>query len=496
MRRTAKGKLVTGLVVACCLVACMRAGAQDAAAPVPADAAPENAAAAGTRVRVRLDVTGELVLPAVGDAAPLREQVEMTAAFDFDEWLAALPGDGSAEASAKPAAAMRRSYREASASMRVGAARTKATLAADAREVLVARRGTMPMPFLADGFLSGEESDLLETPFDTLLIDEILPREVDATVAVGAAWSIPGDLAAGLLAIDTVESGGLEVRIERVAEGVAEASISGIVDGAADGVPTHVTVEGTLTFSARDAAGEAASAPGQTARPTVEAPVRRVSVVIRELRQASHVAPGFELEARVLVERAAAAEHEASGHAAAEPGPVSPAERRRGAGRPGQVWYRDPRGRFDLVHDARWRRVENGANGLVLRLVDRGALVGQCSITALPASNAADRPTAADVQRDVERSLAGQIERTEAAGETDRADGLRVVRVVSCGTAGRLPFCWIHYVVGSPDGSQAAVTFMFEESMRQRFGEADRSLIESLRLPASRTAAVPGPAPR
>jgi hypothetical protein len=40
------------------------------------------------------------------------------------------------------------------------------------------------------------ESDLLETPFDSLLIDDLLPRE---PVSIGQLWEIPADITAGLL---------------------------------------------------------------------------------------------------------------------------------------------------------------------------------------------------------------------------------------------------------------------------------------------------------
>jgi hypothetical protein len=117
-----------------------------------------------------------------------------------------------------------------------------------------------------------------------------------------------------------------------------------------------------------------------------------------------------------------------------------------------------------------------------MRLVDRGALVAQCSITALelPPAGAAP-PAAADVERDVQRSLAGQASRTEPGEELVAADGSRIVRVASSGTAGGLPFQWIHYVVTAADGSRANATFMFESSLRRRFAEADRHLIEGLR---------------
>jgi hypothetical protein len=460
----------------------------------------------GVRVRVRLDVTGELLAPAGPDAAAVREAVEMAARFDFEETSLALSAP-------EAATVVRRSYRDATASMRVGDATTATTLGADARQLLVARQGTTPMPYLDDGFLSGEESDLLETPFDSLLLDDLLPRE---PVSIGQVWEIPADITAGLLAIDTVESGVIEARIQDATDARATVTFAGIIDGAVDGVPTHVTVEGSFAVAARTVEAAAASTDSEPVRHQLHGRVAQVSAVIRERRQASHVAPGFDVEARLLVARASldsglekdfGQQAEPAADVAATPVRPGTGEgqppRRRGEGGPGRVWYRDPQGRFDLVHDVRWRRVEDGPNGLVMRLVDRGALVGQCSMTSLPQATAASLPTRDDVQRDVERSLSGQVVRSDAAEESDRADGLRIVRLASSGTAGRLPFRWIHYVLAAQDGSRVSVTFMFEESMQQRFGDADRPLIEGLRLPAVRpgenasgpagpTAAVPG----
>lgn len=467
-----------------------------------AQAADATDAMIGLRVRIKLDVRGELLAPLGPDSPPLREPVEMAARFDFDENS---PAPSSGETATPPSAVVCRSYRDASATLRVGDTSTTATLAADARRLLVARQGTTPMPYLADGFLSAEESDLLETPFDSLLLDDLLPGE---PVSIGQPWGIPGDITAGLLAIDTVESGNIEARVREVSDGRAQVTFAGIIDGAVDGVPTHLTVEGSFAVAATDAVANDASTDLESSLYRLHGRVLQASADIKERRQASHVAPGFEVEAQLVVARTplesvaeSAAELGADAvvdHATEEPSPstarVQPS-RRRGAGGPGRVWYRDTKGRFDLVHDARWRRVEDGANGMVMRLVDRGALVGQCSITALPQAAAAALPTGEDVTRDVERSLAGQVVRSDAAEESDRADGLRVVRLGSSGTAGRLPFRWIHYVLAAPDGSRVSVTFMCEESMLQRFGDADRLLIAELRSGASAPSKVNSPSP-
>jgi hypothetical protein len=349
---------------------------------------------------------------------------------------------------------------------------------------VVALRGTTPVPYLAEGFLSRAELDLLDAPFDALLLDRLLPAE---PVAVGAKWTVSADAAAGMLAIDTIEAGGIDAELTAVEGDQATVRLAGIVDGAVDGVPTHLVIEGECVVGAT-AAAEPAPAWRLVA-------TRVVTVTIRERRQAGHVAPGFEVEARVAVARRP---HAAGAEAADAPTPAPPAGRRGGAGRPGMVWHSDPAGGCDLVCDARWRVVEDGPAGLVLRFVDHGALVGQCSLTTLPRANALEPPTIAAVQRDIERSLGGQFDHFEDAAEVTREDGVRIVRIVTAGTAENLPFRWIHHVLTAADGRRAAATFMFEASAAGRFAAADRELVAGLAFPgaAAPPAAAGSPAER
>lgn len=452
----------------------------------PAGDSPDGASAAAAapaatraeRCRVKLDVTGELIAPAGRGQPSIRRPIEMAARFDFEE--RPLP----------EAATAARIYTDAVATMRVGDAPLTTSLATDARRVLVARQGATVEPHLAEGCLTGAEHDLLSTPFDAMLLDDMLPS---VAVADGATWDISPDLTAGLLAIDTVESGRIEARLEEVAGGRGRVSFSGAVDGGVDGVPTHVDVSGSFFAEARvvpETAGDTvAAADGPVAlRHEFRRPVDQLSVVIRERRQAGHVAPGFDVEARMLVARAAT---DGERRGPSPPATVGSRPRRPGAGGPGRVWYRDADGRFDLVHDARWRVVEEGGAGLVMRLVDRGALVGQCSIAATR-GDGVDSPTTDDVRRDIERSLSGQVATVGDGGAEERDDGVRVIRVVSSGTAERLPFTWIHYVLATPRGGRVDVTFMVQDSMLPRFAEADRDLVAS--LAPSPPAAAPEPA--
>lgn len=416
------------------------------------------------RHRLTLDVEGELFAPVGGDAPPLRQPITVAARYDFLQAPAAAGGD-----------AVVRRYLDAAADVRVDGVERRISLGDDARVLSVGLRGTTPSPWLADGFLSRDELDLVQTSFDPLLVDAMAPAE---PVEVGGSWTVPGDTVAGLLAIDTMESGDLRATLAEVTLGRATVTFTGIVDGAIDGVPTHVTVEGSLTMPGASTA---------TAAYRLAGPVESLAVTLHERREAGHVAPGFDVEARLALARSPTDESVAAG----EEQPAAAAvdkSRRRGAGRQGLVWHHDAAGRFDLVHDERWRTVEDGADGLVMRMVDRGTLVAQCSITALPRTDARTPPTIADVERDLERSLAGQFGRIEHASEATRSDGVRIVRVAVAGRADDLPFRWIHHVLTDAAGHRLAVTCMLETSLDARFGAADRELVDGLGLPGDQPA--------
>jgi hypothetical protein len=445
----------------------------------PADG-PE--AAGGDQIELTLRVQGDLFATAAAGADPVRRPISLEARFEFVERpLTDAGGDG-----------VTRRYSIARADIETDGHRAEQRLARDARDVLFRLEGTTPRPYLAEGFLARDEAELLDVPFDPLLIDSLQP---DHPVAAGASWKLPADLAAGLLAIDTVESGGITASLAEVGDGRATMTLEGTVVGAADGVPTRIQVTGRAT-------AQAASDDDQTWR--IEGPITTLEATIAERREAGWIAPGLDLEATVTIKRSpAATPTESLAAGTSEPTPAADelaapeADRPAGKGRPGVVWHRHHRGRYASVLDARWRVVEDGPEGLVLRLSDRGRLVAQCSILPLPRVASEAAPSEETVRGDVRRSLGEQFGLLAESESATRDDGTRVVRVVAEGAADGRAFRWIHYVLTDPAGHRVAVTFMHEPALIDRFAAADRELVAGLvvRPDAAPRQAVARPAP-
>ena len=437
---------------AICCVPWLAAGRAASAADGPQAAGP-----AWSHVDYALTAEGELFAAARREAAPLTRPISLAARFAFDERPAEAAG---------PRGVARR-YRVAEATITADGEDHRRVLASDAASPLIAVEGTMPKPFLEEGFLSREEAELLDIPFDPVLLDLLQPA---GDVPEGEAWTIAADLVAGLLAIDTVETGRLTASVESVADGVVTIRLQGTISGAVDGVATRIAVDGSC---------EAEAVAGETAGSwRLATGISRLEVSLDERRQAGWVAPGLDIQATIEVSRSD------DGTPVVEAGGLAPAaaDRPAGPGRPGYVWHRHPHGRYSMAVDSRWRVVEDGPDGLVMRLIDRGMLVAQCSVLPLPRGDADAPPTVETVAGDVERSLGGQFGRIAEAEALSRSDGTRIVRVVADGTAENRPFRWIHHVLTDPGGYRAAVTFMAEPAVLERFAMADRELVAGLVL--------------
>ena len=451
-----------GLAVVVCGIALPAGGQEESPGPAPL--------ARWERVRLKLEVRGDIFAPVGEGGREVRKPFTSTARFDFLEARPAVDAAAAGEAETTPAVphgavAVRHFFSAASELVLEGDV-VRRSLRPDLSTLAVASRPSIRHFAVAEP-LTHEESELLSLAFDPLLLEALVPVSADAADRP--------DWVAALLAIDTIgraaDDGasagqsprGLRIDREAATEdgGGERIRLGGKIDGAVDGVPTTIEVDGTLDIE-----------PGGDR-------LRSGFVTVRERRLAGHVSAGFDCEATLQFARRPADVAADPPLDAGSKDLVESTWRHLVSGEssvgPDRVAYRDPTGRYTLEHDPRWRPVSEDARGVVLRFIDDGALVAECTVSALPPS--APGTTVDAFKEDVARSLGSSLAKVVSADETPRDDGCRHLRVVAEGSEGDVPLEWRHHLLEGPRGSRLSATFVIERRFLGRFATADADFI-------------------
>lgn len=454
-----RGRQLIRLAVGVLGVALLAARAVEAAEP------PSTAANTKREVLTRFTASGSLRATVAASLAA-DEKPDEPAAGTIDVVEHAVAADATLRYTEQPVAAgpikeagqtALRHYSEAEASLRIDGSAVRSVLPPEARTLFAATTAEGLCFWLAEGFVTQEERDLLTLPFDTAWHSILEPPPA---AAEGTTWTLKSADLAKLLCIDTITAGTATAAVEQVSGDHFTISLSGSLRGGVDGVPTEIEL--TATY-------------GWNTATTLPPGLVSLRAQIHERRQAGYVTPGLDIEA-VLEQTCRRLDAEQSSHQAPPAVEAAPGISRRGPGGPGSLWLTDPHGRFNLVHDDGWRIIEQQSDQTVLRLLDHGRLLGQVSIIPLPPT--AEAPSLAAFQDDIERSLGGQFNHLVEATESRRSNGTRILRVASDGEADGLPFRWIHYHLAAENGTQATLSFMVESGQQERFGEADRLFID------------------
>jgi len=316
-------------------------------------------------------------------------------------------------------------------------------------------RGSTSATFHCPGEpLRREELDLIDTPANPIMLDDMLPPEA---VAVGDKWKIPDPAVAQLLGLEAVSWTDIESVLGEVANGVAEISSAGAVSGAVGGVSTEIELKAKYKFD------------------IAHKRISYFALLIKEKRAIGHIGPGLDTVCKLLMVISPLAE---SSHLTTEvvdrvahqtPPAVVP------------LRYTAVSGQFRFDYEPRWYVTGDDTKLAILRLLDRGELVAQCNVSALPA-NTKSTPTLEEFQRDIERSLGASFGQFVSASQDTTEKGYRVLRVVAQGTVSQLPIEWIYYLIRDEQGRSVSLAFTFEQELAERFAGADRLIVNQLKI--------------
>jgi len=355
-----------------------------------------------------------------------------------------------------------RYYRSAEAQIDVDKQKSTPKLRQQTRLMVAHGQPTGPMFFSPGGPLTREELDLLKLPGDSLLVPLLLPS---GPVEIGAAWNPPGETTQALVGLDVVGLNEVTCTLAEVKEAVAKVELSGKMTGGVDGAETEITLDGYFLFDLDLGY------------------IKQLEFVQKEKRSVGHVAPGLDVEARVVLSQNPAQDPRELSDDVLSAIPLEP--------NPAviQLAFESPDGKLRFYYDRQWHVFFSSQRATVLRLIVRGEMVAQCNVSRMPAVRPGHHADPRRFGEDVIKALGNQFQRLVQAGEVPVKDGRWIYRLSAVGAAGKLPVQWIYYLVAGADGDQAVFVYTMEAKRADQFGARDLAMVGTVEFPKSSTPA-------
>jgi hypothetical protein len=411
--------------------------------------------APGDRARysLELELRGNLFVVQDGMKQPVR--LEASARHAFAERVLAV-NDGLATSSA-------RHYGEARAVAVVAGEKHLRNLP-DERRLIVARRGADGLVcFSPAGPLSRDELDLVTEHFNPHCLAGLLPGKV---VSVNDTWTLSDNATQAACLFHGVLKNGLTGKLTEVKDGVATFTVEGSADGIENGAKVSLAVNAVGTFDVG------------TGR------VTSLTWKQKDTREQGAVNPASEIEVEVKLKREPleALPKELTDEALANlPGRDVPS-------RFTDLRLADAKGRYRLSHPRGWYVTGQTDDHLVLRLVDRGELVAQATITAWRKVEPGKHSTIEEFRKAVADTPGWVAGKTVTEGELpaggmgDMGSGRWLYRQTVEGKIDNQPAIQTFYLLAGPKGDQVAVTVIVKPEMVRVIGTRDVELVRAIDL--------------
>jgi len=412
-------------------------------------------------VELTLKAAGTLTLAGQGKTRELPMSVQ--ARINYEERMtSAAPGPDTAARSF-------RYYRQAEAAIKIDKGAQNPVLGEAHRLIAAQTKGGTNTLFCPTAPLKREELDLIDVPAGTLAVNALLPAD---RVTVGATWKHSDEVLQALLGLDAVSLTDVQSVFGQVKDNLAEVTLAGTVHGATGGVSTQIDLKARYYYDL-----------------TLKR-ITRFAMLTKEKRGVGHVSPGLEVIAKLTMrisplEESSHLSDDALADLSNVPSPEST-----------RLSFESERGKFRLVYDRRWDLTSTDPTLAVMRLVDRGELIAQCNVTPLAPVSAGKLTMLPEFQEDVKKTLGKNFGQFVKVSQKSGFANVRILRVVASGEVSQLPIQWIYYLVANENGQQTSLVFTLESSLAERFSDADRTLVSSLRFTDApeTTAAKPTPA--
>jgi hypothetical protein len=420
---------------------------------------PKLSTSATTTVSIDLEMGGQLLSQEAGKIES--QPVSVVAKVRYHERLVQWTPEATA------AARSVRQYEEASATIKVEDEGTHDSLPANRRTLAVEiRDGYVAIDSLSEP-LTRKQFDLVNIDGNSLALDRLLPgREI----AEGENWSHDRAAIAPLLDMDHVAVCEVSSVVTGETNNQVQIRLAGTVHGTVGGAPTEIELRGAYLFHL------------DLQR------ITKFNLAIQEKRTPSEVVPGLDIVAQIkMTITPAAASDRLSTELAAQVSDTSRPLRR-------ALLYDGRQQGFQFLHDAAWYIMNEQTDILSLSFLQEGNRTGHCKLSTLPSRSADRGTTLEEFERDVRASIGTHLERVTASREWTTSQGNTCLGVVAIGKMEDVPMQWRYYLIAAPDVPRVSIALTVEQSLIERFADADRQLVDSMELlPLSSTTTAARP---
>jgi hypothetical protein len=406
---------------------------------------------AGDCFRFHLEMTLKGEIRVSGEKKPASLPLQAHAEHDFPERILAVGLKGLPEKSA-------RIYETAKAVITVGDDRVEHTLRADRRLQIAQRHNDQALTYAPAGPLTREELSLTSEHFDTLTLTGLLPQK---EVEVGATWKVSDAAAQGLCSFEGLTAQELTCKLEKVEGGIAYVSLKGPASGIDLGAMVKLNVEAaydydldqhrltTLIWQQKDERDQGPASPASTEESTTKLtrkPIER-PVSLSDVALVS-VPDGFD-----------------------PPGSMT------------QLYYRDPKSRFDLVYAREWLAVSQTNEHLVMRMLDRGDFVAQVTISPWSQARPGEHLSGEAFQQQMSKVPGWEQTDVLQVGEVPSDGGRWIFRVSALGQLEGVKVLQNFYLVAGPGGDQVVLAFTMTKAQAEKLATRDLALAGSIDFP-------------
>ena len=289
--------------------------------------------------------------------------------------------------------------------------------------------------------LNQKEYELLQTAADPLSLPMLFSKK---QAKVGDNWKPNLDALAKFLNVDKIITTDVKMNLKAVDKGKARVYVSGGVTANQYDVTSAISLAGYAVIDVKTNL------------------VQSVKLSTDERCPPGQISPGFEGRTRIDVSFKHGVENPAlSNKALAEVMSSSRIAQR--------LKFESEQGKYRISYDPRWKLIAGESDTAIMRFIDKGELLSQCTVVMLP-RRAANQPlTLAKYKREIARVIepddgAKLVKSDEVVTKT----GVKAMSIVVASEEDGLPVNWIYYHLQAEDGRQMTFVFTLAESVAPR----------------------------